>query len=191
MGAEDIFDGDGAVRPAFQPLVENSRCVAAAIPLLLKYQGTGKIHSVIQEYRLSTQRLNFEGCIGLVEFGVQGSRWMGKDWRHNSVWLRSEQPDINRGRGLVMEANRNEFYLVGVNFRLYLRQKLSLAKMHAPQLVIESCTRIFGNIVSAEEGHFNGEGEFIVDRRRNGDEIGRRGLWVESDIGVLHVITCD
>jgi hypothetical protein len=46
-------------------------------------------------------------------------------------------------------------------------------------------------VVSVDEGHFDKNGEFAADRRRNGDEIGRRGLWVEPDINVLRVITCE
>ena len=48
-GLESIVADDGSVRPESQIRVDIIRCVAAAIPLLLKYQGTGKIHAVIQE----------------------------------------------------------------------------------------------------------------------------------------------
>jgi hypothetical protein len=41
-----------------------------------------------------------------------------------------------------------------------------------------------------DEGHFDDSGEFVADRRRNGDNVSN-GLWVEADIGVLRVITCD
>ena len=98
---------------------------------------------------------------------------------------------MNRGRGLVVQASRNEFYLAGVNCRLFLRHKPTLDKMKIPLLVSDWATKIFGYIVSVDEGHFDNNGEFVADRRRNGDEIFRRGLWVEPDIGVLRVITCD
>ena len=42
------LDNDGVIYPGLIRTVEITRCVAAAIPLLLKYQGTGKIHAVIQ-----------------------------------------------------------------------------------------------------------------------------------------------
>jgi len=64
-------------------------------------------------------------------------------------------------------------------------------EIHAEQLVTESMIKVYGYVVSADEGHFDKNGEFVADRRRNGDEIFRRGLWVEEDIGVLRVITCD
>jgi hypothetical protein len=41
-----------------------------------------------------------------------------------------------------------------------------------------------------DEGHFNEQGEFVVDRRRNGDEHDT-GLWVEADTGVVRAILCD
>jgi hypothetical protein len=191
FGIEYIVTPDGAVRPEYQSLVDNFHCVASAIPLLLKYQGTGKIHAVIQEYKLLTQRLNLDGYMGIIDFGEKTARWGGKDWRHNAGWMWNEQPSLNRGRGLVVQASKNEFYLVGVNYRLFLRRKPTLDKMGAPLLVSDWATKIFGYIVSVDEGHFNRKGEFVADRRRNGDEIFRRGLWVESDIGVLRVITCD
>ena len=44
--------------------------------------------------------------------------------------------------------------------------------------------------MSVDEGHFDRNGKFVVDVQRNGDEISR-GLWVEPNIGVVRVITCD
>ena len=46
-------------------------------------------------------------------------------------------------------------------------------------------------IDTVDEGHFDKNGKFVADRVRNGDEVWHRGLWVESDIGVLRVITCE
>ena len=96
------------------------------------------------------------------------------------------QLDSNRGRGLVIQANRQEFYLVGVNYRLFLRPKLERDdKPHTP-----SYDDAHGRQLKVDEGHFDDNGEFIADRRRNGDNVSN-GLWVEADIGVLRVITCD
>jgi len=66
-----------------------------------------------------------------------------------------------------------------------------LKKCRRPALVSDWATKIFGYIVSVDEGHFDKKGKYVADRRRNGDEIFRRGLWVEPDNGVLRVITCD
>ena len=34
------------------------RCVAAVIPLLLKYQGTGQVHGVIEEEDMTSQQFD-------------------------------------------------------------------------------------------------------------------------------------
>jgi len=53
-------------------------CISSAIPLLLKYQGTGKIHAFIQEFKLLAQRVDLDGWLGVVEFGEKPTRWAGK-----------------------------------------------------------------------------------------------------------------
>jgi len=47
-----------------------------------------------------------------------------------------------------------------------------------------------GHYVTVDEGHFADSGAFVVDRRRNGDEIDA-GIWVEPDVRVVRVITSD
>jgi hypothetical protein len=44
--------------------------------------------------------------------------------------------------------------------------------------------------ISVDEGHFDTNGEFIVDRQRSGDAI-CGGAWVAPDVGVVRVILCD
>jgi len=95
------------------------------------------------------------------------------------------QLDANRGRGLVIQANKNEFYLVGANYRLFLRPKFSQVKKQAV-----SYNDVHSRALRVDEGHFDGNGKFVADRRRNGDNVSN-GLWVEADIGVLRVVTCD
>ena len=50
-------------------LVDSVRSIAAAIPLLLKYQGTGKIHGVVQEEYMGQYCYDFDGYLGQVQFG--------------------------------------------------------------------------------------------------------------------------
>jgi hypothetical protein len=190
FGVEYLVNEDGSVRPEFEAGVDSIRCVAAVIPLLLKYQGTGRVHAVIQEDLLWSQHLDFEGHAGLVEFGAGRDGFVGRDWRHKPIVTIPEQTDGNRGCGLIIQASKNEFYLVGANYRLYLRPNPSILKTQSPRPVIDPSPRQHGYFTSIDEGHFDNNGEFVVDLVRNGDEISR-GLWVEPDIGVLRVITCD
>jgi hypothetical protein len=81
--------------------------------------------------------------------------------------------------------------VVGSHCRVFLRHKPTGNTLQSYQLVTESMIKVYGYIVTADEGHFDKNGQFVADRRRNGDEIFRRGLWVEEDTGVLRVITCE
>ena len=185
-GLESIVDKDGSVHPESQIGVDTIRCVAAVVPLLLKYQGTGRIHAVIQEEYMSQHWLNLDGYLGRVQFGAGRTPIAGTDWRHMPGELMAKtNVDNNRGRGLVIQASLHEFYLVGANYRLFLRRKFTGNKQSPV-----SHDDMTGRQLRVEEGHFDRNGEFIVDRKRNGDNISS-GLWVVPDIGVLRVITCD
>jgi len=114
------------------------RCIASVIPLLLKYQGTGKIHAVVREDGLQVQHLDMEGYMGLVEFGA---------WRQRS--MQAELTNLDHGGGLVIQASKNEFYLVGTNYRLKLRAKPTFDKMQPTLLFTHHRKPEFLNICSA------------------------------------------
>ena len=177
FGVERVLAEDGSVSPQSQQLVESFRCLSSAIPLLLKYQGTGKIHSVVQEENMGSQILDLDGYVGKVYF-------------EGSPWVKQPNDTIERrGRGLVIQANTHEFYLVGDHYRLTLRRKLSDGTLEQMVTVLY-WTLPMHQFVSVEEGHFNEKGEFIVVHRRCGDETSN-GMWVSSDRGVLRVVMCD
>jgi hypothetical protein len=172
--------GDTMVIPESIQKISLIHCVSAMIPLILKYQGTGKIQAVIQPENEEVQRFDFEGYTGIVEFG---------DWR--PAYVPRNPPDNNRGAGLVVQASRNEFYIAGNNCRLHINAKPPYDKIQAPKVTARWPYGIgVGYTISIEEGHLNNNGEFVADRRRNGDET-YHGAWVEPSIGVVRVIMCD
>ena len=186
FGIEYIMTEDGSFRPEFRMLVDSIQCVSAVIPLLLKYQGTGKIHAVAQDEYMKSQDLNLDGYTGLVQFGEGQPSPAWKDWRHppNETMFKEQPADSNRGRGLIIQASPNEFYLVGANYRLFLHPKTSTDKMLAPLPVTDP------PYLSVDEGHFDRNGKFVVDRQRNGGQV-LAGLWIEPDCGVVRAIMCD
>ncbi len=192
FGVEVLLASDGSIRPERQTTVDCMLSTAAISPLLLKYQGTGKIHAFIQEDNLATREEELDGFSVLAEYGEKRAGWSGKDWRHRAAgWTPVPQTKSKPGYGLIIQAAKHEFYLVGANCRFYLRPQPTLETVGALLLSGDSITQNFSFIVSVDEGHLDKNGEFIVDRQRNGDEIGHRGFWVEPDINVLRVITCD
>ena len=159
--------------------------MAAAIPLLLKHQGTGNVHSVIQELdqevgvgTKQVQRLDLNGYMGLIEFCEKGA-----------PVPRREQPEC--GGGLVIQTSRNEFYLFGFRYRLLLRPKPSLNKTQASLLDLDWYHQSICNyLISVDEGHFDRNGKFVAVRRRTGSQS-RDGIWAGCDDGAVRVITCD
>jgi hypothetical protein len=95
-----------------------------------------------------------------------------------------------RGRGLVIQVDRHEFYVVGANIRLYLRPKVPPeSALDASWARNHLLTRL-AHYVRVDEGHFDDQGSFVVDRRRNGDETDH-GVWAEPDVGLVHVVMCE
>ena len=191
FGVEYIVTKDGSFRPEFQTLVDTMHCLAAAIPLLLKYQGTGKIHAVAQDEFMSGQEFDFDGYLGFAQFrsGQGNTDW--KDWRHPpDETLYKEVADINRGRGLIIQASRNKFYLVGANYRIILRPKPTSDKTRALFPITDLIFTMLSPYLSVDEGYFDQNGKFVTERRRNGGQV-FNGVWIEPDCGVVRVIMCD
>jgi len=116
-------------------------------------------------------QMDFDDYMGLIEFGDGDGRQ-----RHD------------RGAGLVVQANRKEFYLVGCNFRILLRRKPPTVALLAGNDLSHIS---FGNyFVEVDEGHFDQDGKYVTDRRRNGDSV-RGGIWIGVDDGVVRIVTCD
>jgi hypothetical protein len=191
FAVETIVAEDGSVRAGFETLVGSFRSVAAAIPLLIQYQGSGKIHAVVQEENAGAQTLDLEGYTGIAQFGAGRMPYAGKDWRHPPKRLPfADLPEEERGRGLVFQVSKHEFYLVGGGYRLFLRPKTSPERQLDTSLARDHLLTRLANYVLVDEGHFDENGAFVVDRQRNGDETDH-GVWVETDVGVVHVVLCD
>jgi hypothetical protein len=73
---ENIIDKDGVVYPAAQHIADNIKCVSSVIPLLLKYQGTGRVHAVLHEFGTDSCWLgDLEDYEGIVQFSSVRRAW--------------------------------------------------------------------------------------------------------------------
>lgn len=176
FGAEDVLTVDGAVRPDSRDLVDSFTCVAAGLPLLTRFRGTGRIHPVVQEE--GEDAFFFEGDKYLVKVDMADHN--RGNYIHRGLTL--GQPEKPRARGLIIEAGPEEFYVLGTGFTMLLAEKDDLfysedrVTNHMPYLCIE-------------EGHFDEAGCFVTDRIRTGDECDH-GVWVYKENGVVHVTLC-
>ncbi|NLT73308.1 MAG: DUF5597 domain-containing protein [Chloroflexi bacterium] len=185
---EHIVGPDGEVNPAAKDIVGSFHATAAAIPLLLKYQGTGRVHAIAQYEGMQEQHLDMDGWVGVARFGYGGYTYAGMDWRHTGGdRALVEQPRAPRGRGLVFQADEETFYLVGGAYRLGLLRKGPASETLDPTRSTDWFRERQAHFVSVDEGHFDEAGAFVVDRRRNGDETDN-GIWVEPDVQVVRVV---
>jgi hypothetical protein len=174
FGIENCILEDGIVNPKFSTLFGSFRAVSAALPLLIKYNGTGRIHSIVQEEQMTEQMLDFEGYKGLVSFGYDRT-----DFHHRRPGFPQE-----RGRGLVIQAEKDEFYILGAGFTISFRQKDEIVDYAEDQLAKNR------NYLTVEEGYFDESGSWICSRIRSGDERDS-GIWLYTDVGVVKVVICD
>jgi hypothetical protein len=134
-----------------------------------------------------SQRLMLDGWSGLVEYGEPGSPSRPKDWRHPSTHLPLHTPaPTARGYGLVIQTERDEFYCVGSGYRLVLRPHLPPRQALDAAAADDFLAIRQAHYVSVDEGHIDSGGQYVLDRRRNGDEVDG-GVWVEPDCGVVRV----
>jgi hypothetical protein len=179
FGVESLLAPDGSVRPENCMLVESFQIVRNMLPLITRYHGSGKMQAVIQREFMHGQLLDLGNYLGMAIFNKQEGREF-TDFRFHGAG------DPGRGRGIVMMINQQEIFLAGTGFRVLLKEKMADERL----LFTQATDQFDGPLthyLRVEEGHFTDSGEWVVDRVRNGDEI-TNGLWVTTEVGVVHAI---
>ena len=92
-----------------------------------------------------------------------------------------------RGKGIICYEGDGVFYLAGEGYRLMLYPKTDVTVANNAVHSGDFLNQRSQAFISVEEGHFDENGTFVADRRRNGDEADY-GFWVTEDIGVLRVV---
>ena len=178
FGIESLFDAQGNLRAEVRQTVESFQCVATALPLIIQYHATSNIIPIAQGEFQHDQVLDLGAFWGMVRF-ASGDGPIFTDYDHRPYDTRQ------RGRGFIFKATEKEFFLVGSGYRLLLKDKVS------DRLEFSKSNNHFDGPLTrylrVEEGHFNPDGAWSVDRIRNGDEI-TSGLWMASDVGVVHAV---
>ena len=169
FGAESALDDQGNLLPEARKVALTMRAIAGLSPLLIKYRGTGRVHGVIQDEFTTEEYIKLERYHVTAKFfkgtGVRGGFTSNRNFRSpENAWLREE-----RGRGLLIQTGDDEFFLAGVNIGFEFRRRTD---MNDPKAYVHLSSRQSTqlNFLSVEEGHFDTEGNWVVDYIRNGDE---------------------
>jgi len=122
--------------------------------------------------------------------GIHGRLKYPMDFEGHMGLIEVSERNPTRGAGLLIQANKNEFYIAGINFRLMLRPKPTMGKTSVALLGGMDLTHpSFINYTErVDVGHFDKKGKFVSDVRKNGDDM-RGGVWVGPDDSVTRIIT--
>lgn len=167
FGAGRAMDAGGQPLPESTDMALSMRTVASLAPLLLKYRGTGKVHALVQQEFMDKQYLRLDGWHVEVTFANSSPRYGMGSFINTAA---PENGDIftTRGRGLLVQAGENEFFLSGCGVKADFRRRPGpMEEDSFPTLTSRQCGTL--NFLSVEEGHFEGDA-WVCDRVRNGDE---------------------
>ena len=179
FAVDSVLDLDGRLRPGAELFAASFAGVRAALPLVRKYRGSGRIRAVCHEEGLVFLPFAFERFRGMVPCSDLGFLGHVTDHRHARMTERRDPPPF----GFIIEAGPYEFYLVG-NFHLHLAPNEPpgwLAALRFPTLATPP------DFLSVEEGSLADDGSFTATRKRNGDEVVFGSFWVAPDVGVVRV----
>ncbi|MBR6321796.1 MAG: DUF5597 domain-containing protein [Lachnospiraceae bacterium] len=169
FGAESALDDSGKLLPEARKVALTMRAIAGLAPLLIKSRGTGRVYGVIQDEFTSEEYIRTDRYHVTAKFfkgtGVRGGFTSNVNLRApENAYLKEE-----RGRGILIRTGEDEFFLAGVNIGFEFRRRTD---MNDPKAYVHLSSRQSTqlNFLSVEEGHFDAEGNWVVDFIRNGDE---------------------
>lgn len=173
FGIDGLIDETGNVIESGAALVDSFAATRAILPLLPVYQGTGRLHAVVQEEGVREQYIKLDGYTALVQFGVS---WYGRPLPPAGA------SETTRGRGLLIQAGPKEFYVTGFGFTVYIRPAVGFHRF----LYKNRWQGNFDPWLVVEAGHFEGE-QWVIDERRAGDETDY-GLIMATPGRAVHAI---
>ena len=192
FGVESVLQ-NGKIGEKEQAVAESMQVLGALGPGLVKYQDK-PIRAIMQDEYAQYQYLEFENYIGIAYFsncnsvvGRLGTDWNWHDYYHKDYLSRQINGGC-RGRGIIIQSGEKEFYVAGDAFQLVLLPKEEEIPYYPLVGSDFHLTRSM-DFITIEEGIFQENGEFKVQRKRNGDEADF-GIWVEPDIQVVRVRLC-
>jgi hypothetical protein len=130
-----------------RPMMDNYRLLASAVPNIAEWQGTGKLHSAVEEDQITERLLVLTNYEALVQFGPAQASYGG---------MFASGTEKRTGRAMVAEIAPDEFMLIGFDSRISFLPRRGSKFRHA-------------QFVLVEEGSLE-NGKWMPARRLNGDE---------------------
>jgi beta-galactosidase GanA len=146
FGLDSVVEGT-KVRDMAKGFADDCRLLGPAIPLITRLQGTGKLHSAVEEQYLTDRLIPSSKFDVLVQFGNLHPEYGG---------IFGTQTPGMTGRALVAELSPDEFIVIGFDAHVQFRPTRGSKEQNSQFLRVEEGTFV--------------EGEWRTDRVLNGDQ---------------------
>ena len=192
FGVESYLSAEGAALPRAGAVGRSMLMLKNISPFLVQPR-RHRLHSIYQntgEACLQMELDNWRCYVTFVGFKAYLYGNFGADFRHPDMRTETISKSLldyeaEKGRGILVEAGENEFYLVGHGFHLFFNAYEPPDGSIPNQFLNPTLQLTTTEYLEVTEGHFDESGAYIVDRVRNGDE-NWKGVWASADCGVIH-----
>lgn len=194
FGVENCLDEQGELLESAKGIMHSFTMLENAKGLIEKYRGTDQMYTLTQHVGQDASKLEIGDWLCRVSYagaGADYTGWVAMDYRHSkdlaNVNYVPKSIEEETARGFLFRVAENEYYLVGHKVRLYW-QKMDRTDGSVPvNMLLFQHQAHNMELLKIEEGHFESDGTYVVDRLRSGDE-GRHGIWAQYDCGVIHFV---
>lgn len=178
FGAESGIDDDGNYNEGCCDTALTMKTLAAMAPLLIKYRKSGRVQAITEDEFETSHFLRLDNYHVIAHFLRSHPMYLG--YMQDTKSEAGQKKLQVRGRALLVQTDEHEFYLGGAGVAL------DFIKRPHPQ--DENCYRKLAsryngqlNFLTVEEGHFE-NGEWVIDRYRNGDETNFSQYVLEGEV---------
>ena len=168
FGAESTLDEKGELLPNAREVAYSMRAISGLAPLLLKYRNSGRVYAFTQDEFVTEDTVMTKRYCITAQYIKNNPKFLLRYSRINSRAPENRFLYEERGRGILIQTDDDEFYLAGSGIGIdFVRlPDPGDAKCYA-HLRSRMATQL--NFLSVEEGHFEGD-HWVTEYVRNGDE---------------------
>lgn len=186
FGVDDAVDRQGELRQSYEEYKGLVAILNSMKPMIEKYQGTDKFFVVTQYEGGASQYLDFGDFSGRAVHYLPNGDYRWEPHRGTDTNHRDDKVFQKLAKGVIVYVGNGEFYLSGEGFSLNLLRKKSIREMSGGVIASQFQNGRHQRYLAIEEGHFDENGCYVAEKMRTGDECDT-GIWMDADVGVVHV----